>query len=294
MPLQTDDLIEKLTKREINWISAYMNMRETESILDTDSFSLREKKLKVYALANDSNLKEIELLKHQSGDRLLFESELAWINKNDSRLLKWIAYYWAKAAKGAGRLSIKAGGTEIVYENFIFAIDWWPVNLENKRMFINQAKSEWAQILQNDRKLAWLDIKNQSQIEWAWAYIRESMKDYVNWKDYNPTSTEEMYLDILSIFDMWDGNPAELREHQSKLKQAWAQQKYRANLHKKKKKQSTYVLSTETKTQLETLARVNNVNLNQMLEYIINQAFKNSKRGQLHDISATDNNIPIQ
>src|SRR5690606_41992858 len=75
-------------------------------------------------------------------------------------------------------------------------------------------------------------------------------------------------------------SPEKLQLLQLRMNRAWAQQKYRANLKNKKKKQSTYALSMEAKSQLQILAKKSNVNLNQMLEYIIDQAFKNHKKGK--------------
>lgn len=82
----------------------------------------------------------------------------------------------------------------------------------------------------------------------------------------------------MSTFDTWCGDTGNLYLLQTSMKQAWAQQKYRSTLIAKKKKQSTYVLGEKTKENLEEIAIARNVNLNEMLEHIINEAYKDYKK----------------
>lgn len=89
--------------------------------------------------------------------------------------------------------------------------------------------------------------------------------------------------------DNWSADEAESEKLQGAMKKAWAQQKYRANLKNKDKKQSTFAISNQTKRHLETLAKVHNVNLNQMLEYIIDEAHENLKKRKISKYPDRDN-----
>jgi post-segregation antitoxin (ccd killing protein) len=95
---------------------------------------------------------------------------------------------------------------------------------------------------------------------------------------YSPINIEEVYSYIQSIYDCCE-QYSQMYDSVRKMKQAWAQQKYRLNLNGRK--QSTFVLRAEAKEQLQELARARNINLNQMLETIIEKEYKIRKAEKL-------------
>lgn len=112
---------------------------------------------------------------------------------------------------------------------------------------------------------------------WAWGRLQEHLIEIYPlcppWS-FAPTNSEEYYSNILSIFDTWTVEQLKLTEIQRLMRQAWNQRRYRTDLDKQKKKQSTYVLETHTKTKLEKLAKASSLNRHQMLEHLINQAYQ--------------------
>lgn len=142
------------------------------------------------------------------------------------------------------------------------------MDISIKKTFIDKAISIWSKLLfDNNKKLRWLNKSDETQLKWIWGYLNENMPNF----PYSPIDIEGMYSYIQSIYDCCEQYSQEY-ESLRKMKQAWAQQKYRLNLNGRK--QSTFVLSAEAKEQLQEMARARNTNLNQMLQTIIEKEYK--------------------
>lgn len=276
MKLDHASMIDELSEREINWLHEQLGYMG--QYIDSAEQKRALIKNHVQVEANYAHVSDLLL---QSKARLLPNEELAWIEEHNYRLLRWVGYYCAAPTPyipGRVPALLNVPVTDSLrYRSFVSALDNWDAELYHKRLVIEQARIAWSEVLLKDSKLAWLKESDQNQMDWAWEYmLSERAVPYF----LTPTNTEEKYSNIMSVFDCWQGPPEKLQLLQLKVTRAWAQQKYRANLKDKKKKQSTYALSMEAKSQLQTLANKSNVNLNQMLEYIIDQAFKNHKKGK--------------
>src|SRR5690606_34483636 len=114
----------------------------------------------------------------------------------------------------------------------------------------------------------WLDENNEHQVKWAWGYIhRKPDRPHL----YAPTNVDEFYTYTIATLDHRFSHPAEFREYVAKMRGAWAQAKYRANLDGRKP--STYVLSNTAIEQLKKLSRSKRLPLNEVLEDLIDDEF---------------------
>lgn len=270
-------IIQQFTDREVDWLYSRVNWQVRIEVATTDA---RREIIGEYIQLNKNNLNEVLDLQKASKYHLLENTEIDWIEQNNYRLLRWIAGrkspinpYQLEEIPGITNKTLSA---EQLYTHFIRTLDNWGDSIEHKKSTLNNIKIVWSDLLRRDTKLTWLKQNDDSQIEWAWEYVKEKEKPGISLRA--AITVQEKYLGILEVFDCWPLHEAELQIFQDTMKRAWAQQKYRASLKHEKKKQSTYVLSTEAKSQLKVLAKKNNVNLNQMLEYIIDQAFKSHKK----------------
>ncbi len=270
-------MIDELSEREINWIHDQLGYTGPY----IDGTEQKRALIKNYIQSEAANYTQVCDLLLQSKARLLPNNELAWIEEHDYRLLRWMGHYCsAPSPHILGRIPTLFNiplTDSLRYRNFVKALDDWNEELYRKRFIIEQVRIAWSEVLLKDSKLTWLKEGDQSQMDWAWDYM---LSNRVIPYFLTPTNTEEKYSNIMSVFDCWQSSPEKLQLLQIKMSRAWAQQKYRANLKNEKKKQSTYSLSVDAKSQLQMLAKERNINLNKMLEHIIDQAFKNSKKGK--------------
>lgn len=294
--------IDEFSDREIIWIfwKSFAHKR-------ADGVNQKKSVMKQYLSFSDEIREKVKRLHTESESHLLPEEEIEWIDSDNIRLLRWIKDCCTPLPHYPTHSSIyeqppypdpfisppplefdpapsPLGNDPVpdaaLYRYLITTIDQWDVTLETKRSSLEKIKIAWSELLRKDSKLKWLHKNNNSQVEWAWAYLNEYMEKHTQplQNIYSPTNTEETYNAILSTFDTWRGDTGFIFNLQTGMKQAWAQQKYRTALKKNNKKQSTYVLGEGTISHLNELAEANNVNLNKMLEHIINEAYKNLKR----------------
>lgn len=290
------DVTKGFTDREIDWI--YPRIQWGYNLL-VETTEQKRSIIKERMNLHEEHYEETCQLQRNSQSLLIPDVELEWIDKSDLRQIYWIKNWLKQSSQqtipvGYANLKLPDITFQLpnitFYREFIFHLDNWNTSLLNKRSFIQALKSAWHFQLQNDRQLGWIDRKNPDQIFWAWNYLKGNLALlYPNniWSSMDGTDTpindEERYLYIFSKFDASTVDPYLKKEIQRKMKQAWSQKTFRTNLKNSNKKQSTYALSVESKTQLQTLAKQSNVNLNQMLEYIIDQAYKNRKKGKSED-----------
>lgn len=213
---------------------------------------------------------------------LLQDSEIDWIKEDDMRLQRWLIYYLSHYESTEIPIRVSFNWPDAgKYHRVINALDIWDAEVDVKKSTIQTAKLLWSKNLLQDKKLKWLDPQNETQIEWAWRYINDNQQ--LKMHAISATSNQERYLGVMETFDCWQ-NPLELKDFRETMKRAWAQHKYRLNLNGRK--QSTFVLSIEAKDQLQKMAKTQNVNLNQMLEYLINKEYisfkENLKKNKSH------------
>ena len=285
-------IIGEFSDRTINWIHERLNYNGPY----ISSSEQKRTLIQLHMHNSKENYERVEDLSRQGESHQLPDEELEWVERNNFRLLRWIIHYCSCLYEADTYIPtlINTQATDLeLYDYFVTSLDLWSENLQRKRLTLFHAKSAWSKLLQKDKDLSWLDGQNDHQIEWVWGYLNVNIT--IPYK-YNPTNSGEMFSYILSIFDCWEGPQAEMQLLQGKMKRAWAQQKYRNNL--KDRKQTTFVLSLDTKEQLQKMAKTQNVNLNQMLEYLINKEYisfkENLKKNKPYTktLSVDPNNPP--
>lgn len=287
MVMQTNDPTYGASDREIDW--AYGNI-QWPKWTEIQTSVHRRAKLKEYAAETEDKADEVRKRLQQSKSHLVDETYFEWLKNNDSRFIPWLKIYFFRfrrngsitsidkpaAIKNASKLS-----AEEYHLAFIKNVDLWSADIKTKKDFFDQIKFQWYSQQKQDKKLKWIDINNEVQIDWIWEYLDKTpfgsglLNPQI--RGFNPTNRQEKYTCIFEWFYSWTRHPAELTEYQKKIKQAWTQLRYRTNLKQNNKKQSTYALSEKATDQLKFLAAFINVNRNQMLEYIIGEAYKNLK-----------------
>jgi hypothetical protein len=208
---------------------------------------------------------------------LLPDNEFVWLEPNNYRLNAWLKIYCLRNPVHHGgvagnklMLINESTDTGDLIRVFIGYFDFWSEPLEGKRKFLNDLKTAWANQLGQDKQLEWLDKRNEPQIRWAWEYLNNHTPFQPSAR-YSPINIDEMYTYIFTSLDHCFGHSAERRECIAKMRRAWTQLKYRANLNGRK--QSTYALNTNTKTQLKQLAKAKRLPINEVLEYLIEDEY---------------------
>jgi len=270
--------VKIFSDREISWVFSQVFVGEVMP----NSIDQMRGRLKSYVDSSEENFVKVSELQRQSEQYLVQDKELSWIDSKNVRLMRWLAYRWSNLdskSEWLFDLWIKKQEGKVIptfiYDDYLITnFDLWITPITQKIALLEETKKQWSDLLQMDKELAWIDPTDKKQVQWAWEYLKMHSNQNLN---YSPTSTEETYSYILTVFDVWQGHPAERKEAIRKIRGAWTQKKYRQNLNGKKP--STYVLSTEAKSNLKKLAEARNINMNQMLEYIINKEFMQENLG---------------
>lgn len=270
-------ILDTYSPREINWIYSKLRIRAPK----VDTCEQKRRLIEDYSNENNTQYQEVIDLHRESQSYLLEEKEFEWIDWEESRFLGWLKFELSRrnpfdVYMNEDRIFniAKDVPNYRVREYFLTDLDSWNTRYSKKSNLLKRAKSSWYQIIQRDKKLTWIEKDNEKQVEWAWQYISGHIeaRTIPVANSFRPTNSAETYSNIFTIFDTWKGHPAELREFQAKMKQAWAQQKYRANL--KGRKQSTFVLTTQTISQLKELAQKRRLPIHEVLEHIIEDEHK--------------------
>lgn len=219
---------------------------------------------------------QVSDLAKESVNYLLPLEDLSWIERSNKWQLRQFIFGW-----GLQEYARLFTHEEVdLYEFVIKQIDLKNFPLPTKKIVLNRLRSDWSKHLEECIFVKWLDRENEAQITWTWGYINKFFKNKLFSKPVMAAlNIDDKYYENLSILDSWPNEDA--FKLWTNIKQAWTQQKYREKLKTKDQKQSTYVLKTKTKSNLEKLAIERNVNINQMLEFLINAAYKDLKAGKL-------------
>lgn len=290
-PISSSAIYNQCNRREVDWI--HLRIFQIEPLPNPE---LTREVVRDYLDFSTDNCEVVENLARDSVTQLLPDTHLEWIDRNNSRLLRWLHHYcFREQPRGIPptftRLLVDIKISEPrIYDHVIQRLDSWSIPIQEKEIFITRAKLAWSNIIiQEEKKMAWLDKHNETQVKWVWGFIKQNWNPPLDLLGgtvnlYSPENmcavdANEMFSCVHTFFDCWSRHPAELKEFRAKVKRSWAQQKYRINLDGRK--QSTFVLSVKAKKQLKDLSKARNINMNQMLEYIIDEeAKRNSHKKQ--------------
>lgn len=160
--------------------------------------------------------------------------------------------------------------------NFNFA-------LEQKSMFIFNAKILYNLIRTTHEYISWIDIKDENQLYWAWNYLNKAgylIKPQLLLTQNNDDIGAQIYASIDSIDNQHDisysYSPTAMKKYFiSNMRKAWSQKKFRDK--KDIESAQDLLLSRVSKKQLMNLSKSYGINTVEMLSIIIDEAYKKSE-----------------
>lgn len=147
--------------------------------------------------------------------------------------------------------------------------DKLPEFSSNKTKILHQFKLEWSNIYNQQDPFKWIDSKNEDQCKRVWKNIKKNLTTSQN---FNPTNIIDIYNSIYASFDLWIEDSEVKKRFLLRLSKNEYQKKSRDKITKKLIL-NTYI-SKEAKEKLIDLAVTNNKNINEIIEYLIENEFK--------------------
>jgi hypothetical protein len=173
------------------------------------------------------------------------------------------------------------------------------LSLDQKVKMLSGFYDEWVKNISSKKILTWLDVKNADMCTWAYNYIKNyraeigcdeekvNIKDLFNtesipleslgmWNEIpTPEGHEETVHSIFFIYDLWNASPERKKLFLIEINKAWNQKKVRDN-RKGKKTLNTHI-NIDTKAKLDFLADKYNMKINQVIEMLIIDKYKEGK-----------------
>lgn len=121
--------------------------------------------------------------------------------------------------------------------------------------------------------LRWINIKQRDQFDWLFNHLdRKGLLPTAITKKYQTT-----HKDLREELSKWP-NTAEYREYLNDMSNAWSQEQQRK---KEGQKSYSFVLSADTKSDLDKLAKLQDLKLKECLTKIISSAYNGEKKNRL-------------
>lgn len=284
--------LKDFNQRDYNWLFMLLTGDfPDEKIKDVKDVVLDELKI-INGHLLEINSREVrvtlDLIRNERSGNIVHD--ISWIQKNDQRLLIWLMLellndrnleFIVYMPRKLSDIS-----TENRYKKVIECIDAVMSTsvLASKERWLGRLKSLWGAAKTEPKDTNWIKSQNSDQLEWAWNYLKEKKR---NVPVDNPVSSEEHYTAILASLDcfgkclsddpedhiqsIFSDTSAEKALFLIKFKKAWSQQKFRDS--DKAKKLYHLPLTVKAKEALEKLARIKNLNENEVLEELINREY---------------------
>ena len=240
----------KLTKRQTLWL---INELASLGILNCSTINLNfdQQKLALDEAIRNHKLTGREHAQHKSkeaycrdllvkcSNELVIEPMYGWINQQDERLCYWLWLYtslfdWPSNGHIGNQITNRRlefygkpkNDSKHRVTDFTAKFDIeWKGSIELKTFYMQQLKSMWSEIFQNQNCHKWLDKKNEKQIDWAWSNLSSSI---VASGLHRPTNTNDKYLALVSSMDvMFVDQRDKLFYSIDKSKRAWSTKKNR-------------------------------------------------------------------
>ncbi|VEH56730.1 hypothetical protein [Providencia rustigianii] len=158
----------------------------------------------------------------------------------------------------------------------------------NKCQLISDVKRHWKMAYDEVKNLKWLFCDNNT-LEWAWDYLNKHVReqrslqqyysnfDCLSFDTFNPTNEKECSLAIYTALRIWQPRfRGEKRLLLQDINKAWRQRKFRAE--RENKKSLNCYLDTQVKNHLDELAKTYDKTIVDMVTYLIENEYRNSKR----------------
>lgn len=136
---------------------------------------------------------------------------------------------------------------------------------------LEHIRSEWNRIKTPDNLTSWVKKDNTEQLNWAASYLLKKQPSNIFIKNIDHIDN---YNFILICFDQYRySHPIERQFFIEKMKKTWSQKKFRDA--GKTKKPHHLPLTKTTITQLQKLTKLMNMKENQIIELLVDEAFRN-------------------
>jgi len=274
-PTELNDFEE----RDINWLFMFLTGdppdEKQEDLIEIIIDRLRSRKIEVLEKTYDLDYVSIRELRSTN-----VISDIAWIQKDDHRLLIWLLTV-IRATKHPrrnfllkNRIEIGNISTENRYQRVVECIDavFFDGHPSEKKDWLADLKVLWGKARTLDSDTKWLDANNIEQLKWAWQYLEDTP---YRAKLEVLITPEEYYHAVLASLDCMYTSESDTRAERDlfliKFRKAWSQKKFRAD--GKTKKPYHLPLTAKAKESLEKLAAIKNCNENDVLEDLINREY---------------------
>ncbi len=273
-PTELPEELKRFKERDMKWL--WYHLVQIGAPMPPEHTVARSDRQSTIAgiLSTATNPQEqIRHIKAAHTNLVMSEDHLKWLDKDDDRLLVWVLarlqemYFRAQLQP---HFQVHSTAPEARRDEIILALDLWNLPVDQKISFLHDCRNRWAQARTPDADTQWIDPKDRAQLTWAWEYLNKAFKAMLL---PPPASTRDYYVCVLASLDNLSlGHPAEKKLFIEKMKKTWSQKKYRDS--GKAKKPYYMPLSKEAKSMLETLATKNEMRPHDLVEALIESAFK--------------------
>src|SRR5690606_6636372 len=177
MVMKTNDPTYGASDREIDWAYGNILWPAWTEIQTSDH---RRAKLKEYAAEAESKADEVQKKLQQSKSHLVNDTYIEWLKNNDPRFIPWLKIYFFRIHgdgsspsidKPAAIINATKLSPEEYHLTFINKVDLWSADIKIKKDFFDKIKFQWHNQQKQDKKLKWIDINNEVQIDWILEYL---------------------------------------------------------------------------------------------------------------------------
>lgn len=156
--------------------------------------------------------------------------------------------------------------------------DHWLIDKETKHVEIDNLHRYWVAL--NNSKIeinpfAFLETGDSEGITWCWNYVANKIP-VIQWNQFYTVSDSEKRMLLTSLYLVWNCSPDTRKLFVYELRRAWSQRKFRAE--QKTRKLFQAYIDPRQKEMLTILAKEKGMKINELLERIIDDAYKLMKK----------------
>ncbi|NLQ17966.1 hypothetical protein HGG82_10035 [Marinomonas sp. M1K-6] len=219
-------------------------------------------------------------------------SHFRWLDKKDQRLCNWAWCYLKEHSQTQKnlsgeeqtppqetrflRLAEKAFSTERDntadrHNDIINAFFDSEADLQQQQAMLECLKNIWQTIRSQDAVVNWLEASDSVQWTWAYSYLQNITQRPLPpvWLATDAAEKKAAVIATLDLSDNVDRKALII----DKMKKAWSQKKFREKSTGKKPYSISMTLNTKQK--LNALAEEKGMKINDMIEYLVNNEYKN-------------------
>lgn len=159
------------------------------------------------------------------------------------------------------------------YEENIKFFDNYNMDNNSKINYLNQLKEQCSKISSTRFKIKWLNKNKQEYWEWAWNYLLNAEQPILHYQCFTPIDNKEKFYALQACIDI-DSESLLTQNFINKINHAHSQKKFRDKEKSKNKIPLNTYIKKNTKSKLKELAAKQEINITEMIDRLINQAYK--------------------